>query len=75
MYADRIQISNKNLRYTQIFGNSIVFAYEDGRTVTVTFTSARRANRFFEHNNFVTPEETPTAFHLDGIEGVSYDAA
>jgi hypothetical protein len=75
MYADRIQISNKNLRYAQIFGNSIVFAYEDGRTVTMTFTSSRKANEFFDNNIFVTPEETPTNFFLNGIEGVTYDAA
>jgi hypothetical protein len=72
-YTDGIEISNKGLRFVQISGKQLIFAYEDGRTISVIFTSTRKANDAYNNNRFVDPNSPPTTFDLDGIESVEYN--
>jgi hypothetical protein len=67
-----MEISNKGLRSVVVMGKKIIFLYEDGRVITVTFTSSRRAGRYYFENYFVSPNDPPQSFLLEGVVNVEY---
>jgi hypothetical protein len=72
MLEGNIEISNKGLRAVTVMGDKLVFLYEDGRVITVTFTSSRRAGKYFYDNYFVKSNDPPESFILEGVVNVEY---